>query len=151
MLESLGNIGEFVAAIGVIVSLIFVGFQVREHTKQLRANAIIDRNVHSASYIAVLSKEEEAEVYLRGLQSYPDISPVDRVRFQAILIGVLNSTEITFVLENGYMEKGDLVGEWKQLQLLLRNPGARTWWNQNGSSVFSRDFHAFVETLLSGN
>lgn len=149
MLESLGNIGEFVAAVGVIISLIFVGFQVREHTKQLRAGAIIDRNSHAASYLAVLSREEEAEIYLRGLESYPELSPVERVRFQAILIGILNSSEITFIQENSFMKQGDLVGNWKQLQVLLSNPGARNWWNRNGHSIFSEEFHAFVTGLLA--
>ena len=36
----LGALGEFVAAFGVIASLIYVGFQVRQNTKATNGNAI---------------------------------------------------------------------------------------------------------------
>jgi hypothetical protein len=37
-LEDLGNIGEFVAAAAVIVSLIYLAVQIRQNTKSLRAS-----------------------------------------------------------------------------------------------------------------
>jgi hypothetical protein len=38
-LEDLGNIGEFVAAIGVIVSLVYLATQIRQNTKAVRSSA----------------------------------------------------------------------------------------------------------------
>ena len=37
-LEDLGNLGEFLAAIGVIVSLIYLALQIRQNTKSVRAS-----------------------------------------------------------------------------------------------------------------
>ena len=39
-LQDLGNIGEFVAAFGVIASLIYVGFQVRQNTIAWPASSV---------------------------------------------------------------------------------------------------------------
>lgn len=36
-LQDIGNIGEFIAAFGVIASLIYIGFQVRQNTRAMRA------------------------------------------------------------------------------------------------------------------
>ena len=37
-LDDLGNLGEFVAAIGVVVSLIYLGRQIRQNTAHLSQN-----------------------------------------------------------------------------------------------------------------
>jgi hypothetical protein len=39
-LEELGNLGDFVAALGVIASLLFVGLQMRTNSRLLRATAV---------------------------------------------------------------------------------------------------------------
>ena len=44
-LEDLGNIGEFVAAIAVVVSLLYLAIQIRQNTKTVRTStyqAILD-------------------------------------------------------------------------------------------------------------
>ncbi len=38
-LQDLGNIGEFVGALGVVASLIYLALQIRQNTRQLRNNA----------------------------------------------------------------------------------------------------------------
>ena len=37
-LEDLGNIGEFVAAIAVVVSLVYLAFQIRQGSRQIVQN-----------------------------------------------------------------------------------------------------------------
>jgi len=37
-LEDLGNIGEFVAAVSVVVSLIYLAVQIRQNTRSVRAS-----------------------------------------------------------------------------------------------------------------
>ena len=44
-LEDLGNLGEFVGAIGVVVSLVYLAYQIRQNTAAVRASthqAMID-------------------------------------------------------------------------------------------------------------
>ncbi len=68
-LESLGNIGEFIGGLAVIVTLTYVAFQVRQGTKTIRANSVheLTENILRAS--ATLIEPENAEVYLRGARS----------------------------------------------------------------------------------
>ena len=46
-LEDLGNIGEFVAAVAVVISLVYLAIQIRQNTTQMRQNTIA---VGNASY-----------------------------------------------------------------------------------------------------
>jgi hypothetical protein len=43
MLETLGNLGDFVGGIAVVLSLLYVAFQIREGRRQRRAQALQDR------------------------------------------------------------------------------------------------------------
>ena len=38
-LADLGNLGEFVGALGVVAALVYLAFQIRQNTRQLRNNA----------------------------------------------------------------------------------------------------------------
>ena len=59
-LESLGNLGEFIGGIAVIVTLTYLAFQVRQGTKTLRANSVheLTENILRAS--ATLLEPENA-------------------------------------------------------------------------------------------
>ena len=37
-LDDLGNVGEFIAALGVVISLLYLAFQIRQNTSQINQN-----------------------------------------------------------------------------------------------------------------
>ena len=41
-LDQLANFGEFIGGLGVIISLIFVGIQIRQNTNSIRAQSELD-------------------------------------------------------------------------------------------------------------
>jgi hypothetical protein len=43
VLEDLGNLGDFLGGIGVIITLIYLATQIRQNTNQLRQNADLAR------------------------------------------------------------------------------------------------------------
>ena len=148
MLEALGNIGEFVAAIAVIVSLFYVGFLIRENTRQLKTNALIENRTYSATNIQVLSNADQAEVYLAGKESYPNLSPLDNLRFQMIATGVFNSLEIAYFQQRSVLMDEKLIGDWDNMRELLNQPGIRAWWDQFSRSYFSPEFKSFADELI---
>ena len=48
-LEDIGNIGELVSAVGVVISLIYLAFQVRDNSKFVRENSEFLRATHDVS------------------------------------------------------------------------------------------------------
>ena len=81
-LEDLGNIGEFVAAVAVIVSLIYLAAQISQNTRALKANGyqgVLDsfRDLNRL----INEKPDLAEIFLRGINSYEELRGVDRFRF----------------------------------------------------------------------
>ena len=69
-IEDLGNIGDFIGGIGVIVTLAFLIFQIRQNTAQLR-----QQNALSSSSAARSTREAVNEIY-RLLAGNQDASRV---------------------------------------------------------------------------
>ena len=129
-LQDLGSLGEFVAAMATLVTLVYLAFQLRQNTRTLRANSIheLTENILRAS--ATLIDPENAELYLRGARSYSSLTPEEKLRFQLLVALFLGRFDT--VLE--YRERGmvnDEYVEWQvdAMQRIFSNPGVREFWN----------------------
>ena len=127
-LESLGNIGEFIGGLAVIVTLTYLAFQVRQGTKTLRASSVHELTENMLRASATLLETENAEVYLRGVRSYSSLTPEEKFRFK-IVLGLFVGRPDT-VLE--YRERGMVDDEYvafhsDTVRLIFSNPGVREW------------------------
>ena len=68
--QLLGNYGEFVGAIAVVATLLFLGVQIRQNTKQMRRlelNAAHEQFAHSR--MAIATDRDWAELVLKASNS----------------------------------------------------------------------------------
>ena len=82
--EMLSAIGQVVAAIGVIPSLIYLAVQIREQNKERRRAGI---NILTAQWSDLVKTAQEnrefANVFLRGIQSFQRLDAPDKLSFSA--------------------------------------------------------------------
>ena len=97
-LEDLGNVGEFVGAIAVVVSLIYLAVQIRQNTRSLRAGAFQQYRQQSAELRRLLAEPDMASVYRRGLYSPDQLTEEERTRFAAMMVFAFNREENLFLL-----------------------------------------------------
>ncbi len=93
-LQDLGNIGEFVGAIGVIVSLVYLATQIRQNTKAVRSNtsqAITDSRVEFLSSIS--DNPEVARMFFSGLSDLDSLGPDERSRFAIMMARFIATME----------------------------------------------------------
>jgi hypothetical protein len=147
-IQDLGSVGEFIGAIAVIFSLLYLAVQIRQNTRSLRAGAFQQYRQQSAEISRLLAEPDMASVYLRGLHSPDQLTEEDRVRFAALMVFAFNSEENFFLLR-----KLDLLDEtlWAggrtaYLRWLLRHDGAAKWWTRN-REMMSPAFREYVEAL----
>ena len=89
-LEQMYYIGEIIAAIAVIASLIYVGKQLRQNTSQMRVNAAtIYSQWADGVYSRVASDREFAEVWQKGKSDFNSLDEVDKLRILNFNMGVL--------------------------------------------------------------
>ena len=90
-----------VANLGVLGGLVFVGFEVRQNTSQLRAEAShsITASVNEMN-AGIYADSTLADLLLRGAQDLEALSAIERVRFDAFQFSRLNVAEYIQDLEN---------------------------------------------------
>ena len=85
-LEDLGNIGEFIAAIAVVLSLIYLAVQIRQNTRSVRMASHYAVMSEFRTNIRVLTQDPElASAYQAGLEHPDQLSDTDRARFGPLL------------------------------------------------------------------
>ena len=84
--EMIGALGQIMAAIAVIPSLIYLGIQIRNQSRESqRASAKIFILHWSDIRRSMSDNGELAEIHLRGLQSFEELDPVAKLRFGSAL------------------------------------------------------------------
>ena len=131
-LQDLGNLGEFIGAVAVIVSLIYVGVQVRQNTQSVRTSAFqaairdatdtIDHVVHDSELI---------RIWLVGLRDLDSLSPEDRYRFAAYMTSVLRRYEsLLYQTQQGTLDPDAWEGIRANLKNTFSHPGIVVWWKR---------------------
>lgn len=157
-LEDLGNLGDFIGGIAVLVTLAYLAIQVTQSNRLLRANtaavraanttAITERLIGVNQHLIV--DAELAEIFVRELSRPGAIDGADRVRLDTFLQAVFISIEAVLKLgETGTIEADDWEPWSRHLHAWLKNPAVRAWWERQ-DSPFSSAFKAHVDALLAG-
>ena len=97
--EAIGAIGEIVGAIGVIVTLGYLGFQIRQNTAQLeqneRTSIAAAVSVSATNYREnrryIYTSRDIAAVVLRGMSDQKSLDEIDRYRFRLILQNTMDA------------------------------------------------------------
>ncbi len=131
---ALGALGELVAAVAVLITLIYLARQVRLSNRQNLLGSY--RHTYDSLNEWALFVAESGEIpaiILRGRESYTDLSDIERLRFDHVHFVFLN------IIESHYyqVQKTAMDREYRQwamdnLVVLVRGyfdyPGAREFW-----------------------
>lgn len=90
-MQELGNLGELIAAIATVATLIYLTTQIRQNNKALAEATSASVNAAYASINSRISSDEQfAELFLRGRRDLQSLSPVELERFRAFVQDILN-------------------------------------------------------------
>ena len=84
MAQLLGNFGEFFGAIAVVVTLIYVGYQIRQNTQSIERTELRAGMEQFDRWRAAIQNPETAEMWLRGLEDELT-NRSERLRFEHLL------------------------------------------------------------------
>ena len=156
-LQDLGAIGELVGGLAVVLSLVYIAFQVRQNSRQIDQNS---RQLEASMYFAsgeafsrwwslVIQDERLADLWNRGLAG-ETLSSTDRLRFHGMASVLFNAWENNFHQEQiGVHHRGTLEIGSPVLSRLLGSPGVRAWWVREARRNFTPEFIRAVETRIS--
>ena len=87
-LQDLGNLGEFIGAVAVVVSLVYVAYQLRQNTRQMADHsrslrlAAVDAttNQYSKFRDPLIRDPQVASLWLRARKDFSALSPEEQVQ-----------------------------------------------------------------------
>ncbi|MGD9982093.1 MAG: hypothetical protein AB7H66_08345 [Hyphomonadaceae bacterium] len=129
-LQDLADLSQIIGAVAVIASLIFVGVQLQQNTKAVRAQM---SQAHANGYQQIIAgiaeNGEFARIWRVGLADYESLNPDERARFLAFTSTLFRFYESSQVQMLG----GTLDAEhWhtieQQMTDLATQPGVKVWW-----------------------
>ncbi len=150
ILEDLGNLGEFIGAIAVVVSLVYLAIQVRRNTRAVRAatHHSLTTSVHGLHGM-VAENEGLAHIYFTGLRDRKALQPEERLRFDTLLRSVfLWYEDFFYQSQQGMVDEQTWRARERELLQVLSRPGIGEWWSRS-STLLSESFRAHVEALLA--
>ena len=137
-LEDLGNVGEFVGALAVVASLIYVALQLRQNTEQMAENAEEARHSSMERLLENVSRWREliirdpeiSEIFTRGSQDMRQLSEAEALRFYFLIVQIFHTLEV-YYLRCHRTTPDEWIVSRKGLRRLLENPGVRQHYEAN--------------------
>lgn len=156
MLEQLGNLGDFVGGVAVLVTLAYLAIQIRQNTAQVKKASELARadtwarSVEAFSNFRALliSDSEVADIFLRGCRDSSSLNPEERLRFYLILQESFHTTQAGIANTTATGSKVANPVHYFNLDWLLKQPGIREWW-VNESGRYEKEFVTLVNNELS--
>ena len=88
-LQALGNLGEFVGALGVVISLIYLAQQMSQNTTSVRAASFNSMVQNSIRLLEHSFRDSEFAAFLERAEREPDsLTAAERVRWDAYMTAV---------------------------------------------------------------
>jgi hypothetical protein len=149
-LESLGNLGEFVGSIAVIISLVYLAIQIKKNTEAERTSTyrsiVSDFGFMNQS---MASDPELTMLYIKGMEDFGALEPSEKARVSQVFYMTFRYFEnMYYQHRRGYLE-GEVWTGWERIMLAyFGRPGFQTWWSAR-RDVFSESFVRFLETSES--
>lgn len=151
-LEELSYLAQAVASVGVIISLIFVGLQIRQNT------AALQRNEHNSTMtqwtvirMAIARNRDIAELMTAGLHGESVVDAADQLRLEQLLSeNVWASFHIWDRTKRGVFPKGTFeLTTGPHLCGLLKTARGGAWWRNAKNTGFIPEFVADVDAMLA--
>ena len=152
MLEQLAYAAQVVGTIGVIVSLVFVGFQIRQNTAALvRSEHNSTMSEWSGIRMAIAQNRDLSELMTAGLHESRTLDPADRLRLEQMMSEYAwASFHIWDRTQRGVFPQGTFEETAAPLLApILTAPAGSVWWRTAKTVEFFSAFVADVDAFLA--
>ena len=145
-LEDLGNLGEFVGALGVVISLVYLTKQMQQNTTAVRAasfNSMVQNSMNLLQHSFIDS--EFATFLHRAEQDPASLTPAEKVRWDAYMTAVYRHFgNLVYQYRVGALDREMWQSYECTLKEHLRTPSWNAWFEEN-KGVFSKSLVEQVE------
>jgi len=148
--DAIGATAELLGAAGVVASLIYLAVQIRQSTRTERARAFQEIFSSYDAHSQQMFSSQNRDLVISGMQDLNSISGGERLQFDHLMIGYLNSLEATIFSRSAFLVGDETLENWAYLlrTRFLPYPGMREWWNE-AKLIFAPETRTWVDEQIA--
>jgi len=149
-LELISVLAEAAAAVGVVGSLLFVGYQVRQNSAGLRAIAVQAQTAMFQDMSSRLVDDTDmAEIVWQGSLDIENLKDASLMRFEVTINNVLRAGQsVHWQWQRGLFDDQLFTGLTKALENLAALPGVRAVWDGRRHQ-YTSSFQTFMSGVMA--
>ncbi|MEE9381667.1 MAG: hypothetical protein V3V03_09690 [Hyphomonadaceae bacterium] len=149
-LEQVATIAEIMASIAVVITLVFVGLQVKHNSHVNRLSASLAGAQLLSQNLGRVMENPDLAALLIGRTAGEEQTPVDHLRLSNFLSISMRHFEILHAHRRyGIHEEELWQGTEARLRGSLDNPIVQAWWKDN-KNFYATSFGEFVDGIIGG-
>jgi hypothetical protein len=140
---------EIVSAVGLVVSLVYVGVQVTDNTSAIRSSTASTASTEFIDWYSHVSGDPElTDIWLRGITAPESLNDQEELRFIFLLhIVMLQFQNNYYLVEEGTLDEKMLFSINNTLTTVRGTPGFDLYWSLR-KELFFPEYQDFVENLM---
>ncbi len=149
--QLLGNYGEFVGAIAIVITLVYLTIQVQQSTRMMRASIRQARSDNAVHLYSLGATSEVAEIRTKERRGEA-LNELEEERMFLWSICIWRQQQTTFFqAQDGLLDRETEVEQAGIIRNLMQFPSARKFWANSKGNTFDSRFVAWVDgTIESG-
>lgn len=147
MIETLANWGEFLGGVAVVISLIYVGIQVRSSVRQAKLDSYAKTTELWAHFTSnVAANNDTWDFFYNGTHDYKSLKPSERSRFNFLISMYFGLIEHIMSREEAGQTFNDDTYERNldQAFAVFMMPGVQAWFEKAQGRIFSPSIEKYL-------
>jgi hypothetical protein len=148
-IEELGVLGEFVGAVAVVISLLYLAVQIRAGNGVAQFECHLRNRTFMADYQKIVTNPSSAKMWLAGLRDPGALTVEERFGFYNLMYLFVNAIDLRTheVSLSGQVYR---VADIESVEEVVDTPGFRRWWRR-AQHQFNQTTVDQVEEILSAS
>ena len=149
-LEKVYLVAEILAAIAVIISILYLGIQVRNTRLQNKSETYLDMSKFRADLLYRLALDKElSQIVAKGMAGKTKFHPSKYFRFMNYATSMFISLEVAYKKSQGKDVDRDFATSLKDaIHWWLSYPGVQTFWKNNHRYGFTTEFIEYINNTI---
>ena len=137
-----------VAALAVVVSLLYLGAQIQQNTRAVRAASYQEVASGVSDFQMLIAQNDSlARIYMQGMANPQKLSPEELVRFEMVIGQLFTKFDAAIYLFNQQMIDTYAITPYTHFIFTqLETPGVAAWW-EKAQLFFSDDMRQYIDTM----
>ena len=144
-LDALGNVGDLLGGIGVVITLLYLAAQIKQNTRSARTQSWQAAVASVCDWSRQVGMDPlSTQIVQAGSANIEALSDLEWAQFNLLMNSFLRNCEnIHYQYLSGSIEESTWSGWAQRTHSLLAPPGAQAWWTSQ-SGAYSPEFQRFI-------